>query len=239
MIELDPGDFLPLDHMKFQHWIHDKELDLPEIEWKRIHLLTQEKAKKLYEYARRYFTELSRPLFPEFSGSLISSPLYEWIRLIDFRQVARDRWDDIGRETLLDLHSQVDKMVIVLWTREEALAVDWRVFHDYWSEFCIIGLEDVIAFPLSERWYLLYYHEDRMLFGRTREPLLDQEKRQSLVEEPKPLLHNEKVLQLLVANEKVAAIKLYQQETGVGYKQAIEAVNKLLANVNLDSEMPN
>jgi hypothetical protein len=237
MIELSPSDFLPFDDfIYFQHQMDTKYHALPKAELDLIQPIRREKAQEIWEYAYEYLAELSQYLFADTSELLTSSSLYEWIRHIDMNNVGWSVGRDIGQQSLLTLNSQDDQVVIVLWAPEEAVAVPWHIFYTYWDDFCRIGLEDVGVLSVSEEWYLLYYHEDQMVFGRPRLPLLDKVARKSLVEQTKPLIHQEEVLRLLLANEKLAAIKLYHQETGVGYKKAMEAVNKLLAELNHDSK---
>lgn len=233
MIELSPSDFLPFDSLiHFHHQMDTKYHALPKAERDLIQPLKREKAQEIWEYAYEYLAELSQYLFADTSEPLTSSSLYEWIRHIDMNNIGWSVGRDVGQQSLQTLNSLDDQKVIVLWTPEEAVAVPWHIFYTYWDDFCRIGLEDVGVLPVSEEWYLLYYHEDQMVFGRPRLPLLDKAARKSLIEQTNPLIHQEEVLRLLLANEKLAAIKLYHQETGVGYKKAMEAVNKLLAELN-------
>jgi len=229
MIELNQSDFSPLDSPGyFQYEIQTIYHQMPASERELLHHLRPEKARELWEYASEYSTELSRYLFSDTLEPITSSSLYEWIGHLDLKNMNWSGRHEVGQRSLQALHSHNDQVIIVFWTVEEALAVPWHIFYAYWDDFCRISLEDVLAFPLSEEWYLVFYHEDQMVIGRPRLPLLDEVARKTLSERTKPLIHQAEVLRLLLANEKLSAIKLYQQETGVGYKQAMEAVNKLL-----------
>jgi len=53
----------------------------------------------------------------------------------------------------------------------------------------------------------------------------------------KPLIHRDEVLlRLLQANEKFKALRLYQRDTGAPLKEAIDAVDKLSAELQLSSD---
>jgi hypothetical protein len=52
----------------------------------------------------------------------------------------------------------------------------------------------------------------------------------------KPLIHREEVLRLIRANEQIAAIELYHQETGKTLKEAMDAVNKLTTELQQSAD---
>jgi hypothetical protein len=227
MIELLSRDFKPLEEFTYSwRWMDPKRVLLPEAVLAQIRPLREEKAKDVYQNEIVYERELSVYAFDKTSEPITSSSLFEWIRHIDYTS------EEIGsvQGYLATFEPQGDQLVIVSWELTTAVALPWHIFCSYFWDFCYCVSDDVCVWPLSEQWHLLYYHEDQLIFGRPRLPLLDQAARERAWNPPaKPLVHRDEVLRLLRANEKIAAIKLYHHETGVGYKRALDAVNKLLA----------
>jgi hypothetical protein len=228
MIQLEQHDFRPLEGFKYlQHWTNPKWNVLPASDLAQIHPLREEKAKELWEHEYVYFNELYRYAFVDTSGSTTSSSLFEWIQHIDISHEEID----IVQQYLMAFEPQGDQAVIVIWEPQLAVAVPWRVFCTYWDDFCYPHEEAIYVLATSERWYLEHHHEDQLIFGRPRLPLLDEAKRRSPVVQEEPLIHRDEVLRLLQANDKIAAIKLYHQETGIPLKEAMDAVNKLSAEL--------
>lgn len=115
--------------------------------------------------------------------------------------------------------------MVVMWEPTEAVVVSWQVRCRFWDDF-FSSLDEVGILPISETWLLLYHDEDQLVRGKPRSPLLDQDARESAWKPPaKPLVHRDDVLRLLRAKEKISALKLSHQETGVGDTRAINAVN--------------
>jgi hypothetical protein len=228
MIELLSSDFRPLEGFgRRWRWTDPKCDVLPLSDLAQIRPLKEEKAYALWEYAYVYMLELSRYAFTDISEPLTSA-LFEWIQHVDISQEPVKK----VQEHLRAFESQEDQVVLVMWEPEEAVTTPWRVFCTYWDDFCFPSSDDVGIWPLSERWGLEYHHEEQLIFGRPRLPLLDQVARERAWNPPaKPLVHRDDVLRLLRANEKIAAIMLYEHDTGVRRKVAMDAVNKLLAEI--------
>ncbi len=236
MIQLEQHDFRPLEGFVYLwRWTDPKYNVLPASDLAQIHPVIEEKAQKLWEHEYVYLQELYRYAFADTSEPITSSSLFEWIRHIDIS----DEEIDVVQQSLMACEPQGDQIVIVMWGSKRAVAVPWHIFCAYWDDFCYVGADDVVGvLPISEAWCLLYQHEDQLLIGRPRLPLLDEASRRPPVVQAKPLIHHDEVLRLLQANEKIAAIKLYHRETGIGLKEARDAVNKLLAELQQGTDQP-
>ena len=60
----------------------------------------------------------------------------------------------------------LDELVWLSWDAEAALRTTWDIFVTYWPEFCYPASDDLVVFPESEAWVLLYHHEQQFQFGR-------------------------------------------------------------------------
>ncbi len=235
MIQLEQHDFRPLGGFKYlHHWTNSTWNVLPAPDLAQIRPLREEKAKEVWEHEYVYLNELYRYGFADMSEPITSSPLFEWIGHIDINS---KRIDSVQQD-LMTLEPQADQVVLIIWEPMLAVAVPWHIFCTYWSDFCYPSDEAVYVLPTSEAWFLEHHHEDQLLFGRPRLPLLDEASRRPPVVQAKPLIHRDEVFRLLQANEKIAAIKLYHRETGIGLKEARDAVNKLLAELQHGTDQP-
>jgi hypothetical protein len=234
MIQLEQHDLRPLEGFVYLwRWTDRNHNVLPASDLAQIHPLIKEKREELWQHAYVYLQDLFRYAFDDTSEPITTSSLFEWIQHIDISH----KEIDVVQQHLMTFEPQGDQIVIVMWGPEEAVAVPWHIFCTYWDDFCYPSADDVVGvLPISETWYLLYHHEDQLLFGRPRLPLLDITARKPGVVQAKPLILRDEVLRLLQTNEKIAAVNLYRQETGVGLKEAIAAVNKLIAELQQGSD---
>jgi hypothetical protein len=229
MIQLRQSDFRPGDSFKFWwRWTNPTWNVLPESDLGQIYPLTEEKAQEVWQTEFVYSNELWRYAFDKTSRPISSSSLFEWIRHIDITIEGTE----VVRHYLTIFEPHGDQTVIVMWEPTVAVAVPWHIFCTYWDDFCYPSSDDVRIWPISEFWCLQYHHEDQLIFGRTRLPLLDEEARKPPLVQVKPLLHQDDLFRLIQTNQIVAAVKLYRQETGVPYGDAIGAVKKLAAEMN-------
>lgn len=78
--------------------------------------------------------------------------------------------DELGVEEggtwLRQQQPYLDEVVVLSWDSENALRTSWGVFTAYWQEFCYPASDDLVVFPESEAWVLLYHHEQEFHFGR-------------------------------------------------------------------------
>ncbi len=235
MIQLEHDDFRALKDFKYlHHWTNPRWNVLPESALAQIRPLREEKVKELWEHEYVYFNELYRYAFADTSAPFTSSSLFAWIQHID---IARKR-KDVVQQYLRTFESRGNQIVVVIWDLELAVGLPWHIFCTYWDDFTYPSDEAVSILPVTEAWYLEHHHEDQLIFGRPRLPLLDEASRRPPTVPAKPLIHRDEVLRLLQANEKIAAIKLYHEETSVPFKEAIDAVNKLLAELQHSPDQP-
>jgi hypothetical protein len=230
MIKLMDDSFKPLERFVYrERWISSKGNVLSFSDLSKIHPLKKECAQDLWKYAYAYFFELSRfALFSSSKSPNLDSPIFTTIQHINIDQSSLEEV-----QIQLKTFQPEDQEVIVMWDEETAVVVTWHVLCHYWDDFYCSGLDDtVVILPISEKWILLY-HEDYLMMGQVRLPLLNQEEREIVWNPPaKPLVHRDEVIRLLAANKKIDAIKLYQQDTGVGLKRAKDAIDKMLAERN-------
>lgn len=228
MIQLRQSDFRPGDGFKFWwRWTNPTWNVLPESDLAQIHPLSEEKAQEVWQTEFVYCNELWRYTFDSTSRPITSSSFFEWIRHID---ITTEKTEIIRRYlTIFEPHG--DQTVIAMWEPSAAVAVPWRIFCTYWDDFCYPSSDDVSIWPTSELWCLQYHHEDQLIFGRTRLPLLDAEARKPQPVQAKPLIRRDELFRLILANKIVAAIRLYHDETGVPYREAKDAVEKLVTEI--------
>ncbi len=72
---------------------------------------------------------------------------------------------EVGADWLKRQQPHLDELVWLSWDTESALRTTWGVFISYWPEFCYPASDDLVVFPESEAWVLLYHHEQQFQFG--------------------------------------------------------------------------
>jgi hypothetical protein len=74
------------------------------------------------------------------------------------------------REWLRERTPNLDQLVFVSWTAQAAIVTTWRVFTEYWDDFCHPASDNVMIWPISEAWALRYDHGDKNMsyFAATR-----------------------------------------------------------------------
>ncbi len=229
MIQLNQSDFRPSDSFElWWRWANPKRVMLPESVLAQIHPLTGEKAQEIWQTELVYISELWRYAFDSTLEPITSSSLFEWIRHIDI-SIAKI---EAVQQDLTMFEPQGNQIVIVMWEPTVAVAVPWHIFYTYFWSFCYPVTDDVSVWPTSELWGLQYHHKDQLIFGRTQLPLLDEEARKPRPVQVKPLMRRDELIQLIQANKIVAAIRLYHDDTGVPYREAKDAVEKLATEIN-------
>lgn len=74
-----------------------------------------------------------------------------------------------GAEWLRLLPVAPAEQVIVRWDSLTSVRTTWRVFADYWDDFCYPNSDDVEVFPESGKWLLLYHHWEQFEWGLRRQ----------------------------------------------------------------------
>lgn len=228
-IQLNQADFRPADSFElWWRWANPNRVLLPESVLAQIRPLTKEKAQEVWQSELTYSSELWRYAFNTAINPITSSSLFEWIRHVDLSV----KEIDAIQEMLSTFEPQENQIVIVMWEPTRAVVAPWHVFRTYFWDFCYPVTDDVSIWPTSELWGIQYHHEDQLVFGRTRFPLLDAEARKPQPVQIRPLIRCDELIKLIQANKIVAAIKLYHNDTGVPYRESKEIVEKMMAEMN-------
>ena len=225
MIELTNIDFQPLvDFALLKRWTPPTKDALPEKTLAQFQPLTHTKATELWNETARYRNELWDYAFKNIPDPLPDISSFTSIIHIDANREGIEK----TTEQLLSFDLPRNDPILVMWEPAVAMRISWGLFCDSWPDLCFPSSDDVSICPTSEAWFLQYHHEDQFIFGKIRADLPDLLKEELPVVSNKVLMHQDELLRLLQANEKIAAIKLYQKETGIPFKAAIEAIEKIV-----------
>jgi hypothetical protein len=154
MISFEDSDFRPLDELPIKwRWTDSRWNILPKEALKTIKPLVETKASELCQYS-----------LPFFDQSGFNESLFENIKQVD----AAEETLEI-QQWLLGCSSNLNQTVIVSWDKKMAVLVQWKVFCEFWDDFCYPASDDVAIFPYSEEWMLFYQHEESFIFGKRRE----------------------------------------------------------------------
>ena len=215
MIELIPDDFRSLDEAEMQrlwmgaHFLSSKDFT-------RLHMLTQDRATSLWNQLLKYSKELFACLFKDVPNLLPDDSLFSSVQRIHMNYKNNGTVIETGEAISIWLSAipcQDTELIVVMFETKVAVITDWKMFREHWDA---IWLDDVIVYPLSTRWILLYYHEDIIAYGLTRKPVHYDPR----IFEPALLpieAPDEEVLRLYRDGKKVDAIKLYHDKTGYRY----------------------
>ena len=150
MINIEEPDFGSLDSFPLKwRWTDSRWNKLPDDALNSIQPLSESKSRELCQYSLAFSNQ----------SGLIES-LFDFVSRID----ASDDSPEI-RQWLLELLSDLNQTVVVSWDNELAALVSWKVFCEYWDDFCYPSSDDVAIFPLSGEWMLFYSHDEYFMFG--------------------------------------------------------------------------
>ena len=153
MLEIEENDFQPLDSFPIKwRWTDSHWNKLPDESLKKLHPLTESKADEIFHYFLKFYDQ---------SG--IDKSLFENIEQIDTsgEKLEICHW-------LLSCLPNLNQTIIVSWNNRMAVLVEWKVFCEYWDDFCYPASDDVTIFPISEEWSLLYSHDEYLNFGKSQ-----------------------------------------------------------------------
>lgn len=135
--------------------------NIAESSLREIRLFRLEKAKEVERKALPIFREMYPYLF---DASMNTLPYTK-----EFRELKRlqNTVSSIHRtkEWLRSLEIPALTEMIVSYDFQTAFEMPWIIFVGVYDTLCYSSLDDIYIFSVSERWYLLYYHEDIFLFG--------------------------------------------------------------------------
>jgi hypothetical protein len=84
----------------------------------------------------------------------------------NIEQINADAETAATHHWLITCSSDLNQTVVVSWCNNLAALVKWKVFCEYWDDFCYSSSDDVAIFPLSEEWMLFYSHSEYFVFGK-------------------------------------------------------------------------
>jgi len=162
MNEFVTDDFRALNAFELSwRWTNPKWNVLPEAVLAQIHPLTEAKASELWPFAQTLGNDLYHILLRQRRKGSSTHFIVESTQEIDATQE-----HEVVQAQLALLLPQEEQKVVVMWDRTVAVTLSWSVFSEYWDDFCYPASDDVFIWPQSQDWFLLYYHEERFLFGQ-------------------------------------------------------------------------
>ncbi|HEX8279700.1 MAG TPA: hypothetical protein VF540_13440 [Segetibacter sp.] len=151
MISFEDSDFRSIDKLPIKwRWTDSRWNKLPDDALKSIQPLVETKASELCQYSLCFHNQ---------SG--LNESLFENIKQVDASGEASEI-----KQWLLGCSSNLNQKVIVSWNNENAVLVQWKVFCEFWDDFCYPSSDDVAIFPLTEEWMLFYGHKEVFVFGK-------------------------------------------------------------------------
>jgi hypothetical protein len=149
MIELTDNDFIPLAQFSLTwRWTDLRWNHLPEGALNSIRPLREDIARRL-----------SQRSLAACDASRLNPDLYISVAELDSSVSART-----VREWMRERAPNLDQLVIVSWTAQAAIVTTWRVFTEYWDDFCYPASDNVMIWPVSEAWALRYDHEEQFYY---------------------------------------------------------------------------
>ena len=148
-LEMSPDDYERLAKFRLSlRWIDS----MPQDVYSKITPLTSVRATEIWKHVTAFLDEgrLKSSLFvmeAQFDASGEPESVSEWLH---------------QRET------EPRQFVILLWDESTAVLTEWDIFCDFWDDFCYPSSDDVVIYPCSGKWLLLYDHEETFQFGRLR-----------------------------------------------------------------------
>jgi hypothetical protein len=157
MLKFEEKDYRPLTEFPLSwRWTDSRWNKLPDDALQTIKPLTEAKAKELWRVSG-YYCPPNGPRVDIFECS-------EWIdATLDVEGVF-----DKVRAWLLSHIPDINQEAIISWDMKHAATTICGVFCDYWDDFCYPSSDDVVIFPASFDWILLYDHCERFDFGDKR-----------------------------------------------------------------------
>lgn len=152
-VELRDSDFLPFGQFTLAWRFTDaRHLVLPTEELTRVRPLVPAKARELHERSASWV---------QVDGLFL--PPYGEQALLDTGPLVDTAG---GTHWLRQLGVAAATELLVSWDRQTAVLTDASLFADHWDAFCYPASDDLLAWPFSEEWLLLYFHEERLAFAR-------------------------------------------------------------------------
>lgn len=131
----------------------------------QIRLFRPEKARDLEQVTLLFFRKLYPYLFRD--AEAIPENTHDFDELKELKDTVKSI--ENTKKWLTSLAIPPQTKMIVSYDVRIALLVQWAVFAGSYEKFCYSSLDDICIVSTDERWYLIYFHEDRFLFGKRKE----------------------------------------------------------------------
>jgi len=131
----------------------------------QIRVFRPEKARDLEQITLPFFRKLYPYLF--YNAGEIPESTQDFDELKELKDTVKSI--EGTKEWLTSLAIPAQTEMIVSYDFRIALLIPWSLFTESYEKFCYSSLDDICVFSVCERWYFIYLHEDRFLFGKRKE----------------------------------------------------------------------
>ncbi|GHU20146.1 hypothetical protein FACS189475_08550 [Betaproteobacteria bacterium] len=138
-------------HKLAWRWTDSQYAVLPEDALDALHPIDEVEAKQFHELALSCLG--NDGLSSEFNSKIASTERLS---------------SEEGSNWLTQQQPMSETEVVLSWDPTVALKTSWGIFVEYWQEFCYPASDDLVVFPLTNNWVLLYHHEEEFHFGRRK-----------------------------------------------------------------------
>lgn len=152
MFETTESDYVPMDGYPFAwRWTGENHADISTEMLERIRPLNEFRASDAWDHALKLQGENYRERFEEKDELEVD------------RRGAGEPADQVS-QWLNSILPESDEPIYVSWTKNMAAQTEREVFVSNWSTFCY-PVEDVVIWPQSEKWVLLFDYKQRFYFA--------------------------------------------------------------------------
>lgn len=154
---LTEADFIPVGAFTLKwRWTQETHAVLPPDDLAAIRPLTRVKAEQAWHYSAAFVDH---------------TPYEEGLPTNLFTEIRRQDTsgdEEAVRDWLCVCVPPDSGEIIVSWSHREAVLTRWDTFCRYWEDFCYPGGDNIIIWPVTEAWGLVYWHEEQFTFGIRR-----------------------------------------------------------------------
>ena len=147
---LTKKDFIPFEKFGLKwRFTEEKYNVLSDEVLSLIYPLSKNKAAEFYKYSSGFLG----------NAALIES---EFIRIISFRIVGNHEPVKVWlNQKPIDPESEI----IVSWDNSDCVITYWKIFCEYWDDFCYPSSDDILIWSSLDAWILYYCHEEIFQYG--------------------------------------------------------------------------
>ncbi len=145
------NDYQPMHEFKLKwRWTDTRWNNLLTEDLLQIKPLQEKKAEEINEQSARITTYIGQPLSP-----------YKEAAKIDCRPADSN---NIVREMLQKEITKCHEVLYISWDPKLAVQTETIIFAKYWDDFCYPGSDDVVVWPQSENWVIIYSHDETLIY---------------------------------------------------------------------------